>query len=184
MKRLFLRMTPYSMLAAAIVFSSACATDRGPAANNANRAANNTASVNAEQTGSPAAGPCDQGTIKEKVGKLRNAIGQDIAKDSKLDQQVKDGKLKWDVAEVTYPTVTRIELTVSGTVSDVDKNNGQSQLKKLFDTFGADLKKSCIERVVFEGMSATASSGRFEWNICEYPNVWCNGECVPTCTKQ
>ncbi len=173
------------VILASILWALACGAGSG---NNKN----GTASVDQEQLDADAA--CDETNINARRDRVANRIAKGIEGKSKLQEQVNSGLFAYNI-EVIEPDRNSLQMTVSGGVGDVHDNSNKVDYDNFHDLVGIVQKfvrKKCTSRVVFASSantnaaasdSALTLSGDFRWFACEWPNVPCNGACLPSCDK-
>lgn len=162
--------TALALTALLAVFSMFLGCGTGPA---------NTNQTNASNTGGPPLTAADPCTSANKVAAINAQIKTDIDNDPILKFERDQGKFGVTVAADAN---SYIEMTVKGKVIGSD-GNGQAKFKDLYKIIEKYMKKGCVQKVVFEGMtSTTAISSGFEWILCEPPLSACpNGECASVC---
>ncbi|MCC7306091.1 MAG: hypothetical protein IT173_00880 [Acidobacteria bacterium] len=165
-----IRMSLAMVVFGAIVLSLAC----GNNTQNSNTAANGTEAVS---------DPCGAPNADAKIAALKQRIARDIQSDgyTKLEQQLNDKKFGFDL--VKFSSRDLIELRLYGRVLGKGKGDKETTMENFFDVIDDYLREGCIQKVTISEKPAGAEAvpGGFEWQLCEYPDVYCDGVCKPSC---
>ncbi len=159
---------------AAVLLGLSCGGTQPVNTGGNNSATNSPVQTDAAQSFAPPAEDCS-GTGQPKIDKIYAKILKNLSNKPKLQYQVNNGQMGIETPVVD--TYGNIELTVWGKVA------GDDNLFNFVELFRGFLKKGCVSKVKFtmSGKAAALTAEGFEWNLCEYPKVACNGECVDTC---
>ncbi len=165
-----IRMSLAMVVFSTIVLSLAC----GSGSQNAN--------VTEDGFGKPP-NPCSSSDVTTKMRDLDQRIRNDVKyqKGTKLQKQIMDGTFTFTL--VPFSSRNLIELKLNGRFLGKGKGDTQTAMEDFFDIIDDFLKEGCIQKVTINEKTAgtgTATSG-FEWQLCEHPDVYCDGVCQPSC---
>jgi len=164
---------------------------------------NGTASVDQDQRDADAA--CGETNINSRRDQVANRIAKGILAKKQLQEQVNAGVFAYniDVIDANTPYAS-LQMTIRGGVGDVHDNTNTKDFDNFHELVGIVQKfvrKKCTSRVVFspttnanapapapagaeDSNTGAVLVGDFRWFACEWPNVPCNGACLPSCDRK
>jgi hypothetical protein len=160
----------------------------------------------ADQDQRDADSACGETNINTRRDKVANKIANRIEAKTRLQEQVNAGVFNYNIDVIDANTAyASLQMTIRGGVGDVHDNTNTKDYENFHELVGIVQKfvrKKCTSRVVFASsgnanapsppspQSPEASNtgavivGDFRWFACEWPNVPCNGACLPSCDRK